>query len=126
MNEILKSGYCGHKPDTTCYFTRTYHIVNIEETNDSEFVEVTLYDNKDNYENVIINNSNNIISGKTYIFTFYTYETFSDNIKNIFEQSTLIEIKETTNQINENICINKNEIGNYFIFNCISFSQIIS
>lgn len=110
LSSNLKGGYCNHEPDNDCYFTRTYHILNIAADNDEDFINVTLKQFQGNTAIVKINKTNNIQAGNSYEFVFKTYETFEDNINNIFENSTLIEIKETNKhgleQINDKICIN--------------------
>ena len=43
---------------------------------------------------------------KNYEFVFSTYEKIEDDINNIFKKSTLVEVKETNNIINQEICVN--------------------
>lgn len=106
----LKGEYCSHAENNICYFIRTYHILNITETDDSEFVDITIEDYNGKVDIVRVNNTNNIKAGKNYEFTFSTEKNYEDNIKNIFENSTLIAVEETNksinNQINEKICVN--------------------
>lgn len=111
IEEKTKGGICGKSASDICYFTRTFHIIEISETNDKDFVNITVLDSNGNKANVKINNTNDIKAGKDYEFVFSTYNNFSDNIKNIFEYSTLIKINETNkvgkDQINEDICVNR-------------------
>lgn len=53
-----------------------------------------------------INNAFDIKAGKNYEFVFSTYEKIEDDINNIFKKSTLVEVKETNNIINQEICVN--------------------
>ena len=111
MVELLNNNYCGKEESNICYFTRTYHITNIAETDDKDFVNVTLKSNKGEVATVRINNSNDLKAGLIYEFKFSTYKSFDDNIENIFNNSTLIDTKESNElsneSINENICVNK-------------------
>lgn len=110
IQDNLKGAYCGKKEIDTCYFTRTYYIMNIAEDNDAEFINVTLKQFQEEPTIVKINKSNNIQVGNTYEFTFSTYETFNDNINEIFENSSLIKTTLTAKigleQTNEKICVN--------------------
>ena len=78
--------------------------------NDENFINVTLAEFQGQMAMVRINKTNNIQAGNSYEFTFSTYETFDNTINNIFENSTLVEVKETNKvgleQINEKICVN--------------------
>lgn len=111
ITDKTKGGFCGKSINNNCYFTRTFHILDISETDDMDFVNITIVDNKEVTTTTIVNNSNDIKAGKDYEFIFSTDKDFSDNTKNIFENSTLIEVKETNkskeNQINNPICVNK-------------------
>jgi transcriptional regulator with XRE-family HTH domain len=106
----LNGKYCGYSENDICYFIRTYHILNITETDENEFVDITVEDYNGMVDIVRVNNTNNIKVGKNYEFTFNTEKKYEDNIKNIFENSTLIAVEETSkdinNQINEKICVN--------------------
>lgn len=106
----LKGAYCGHRSETICTFIRTYYIVSIQDDNDENFINVTLTEFQGQTAIVRINKTNNIQAGNSYEFTFSTYETFEDTISNIFQHSTLIEVRETNRvgleQTNETICIN--------------------
>ena len=111
MVELLNNNYCGKEESNICYFIRTYHVTNIAETDDKDFVNVTLKSNKGEVATVRINNSNDLKVGLTYEFKFSTYKYFDDNIENIFNNSTLIDTKESNElsneSINEKICVNK-------------------
>ena len=106
MEKNLNNNYCGKRVNDTCYYTRTYRIINIAETTDSNFVDVTLTTHNGNKKVVRINNAFDIKAGKNYEFVFSTYEKIEDDINNIFKKSTLVEVKETNNIINQEICVN--------------------
>ena len=106
MEKNLNNNYCGKLVNDTCYYTRTYRIINIAETTDSNFVDVTLTTHNGNKKVVRINNAFDIKAGKNYEFVFSTYEKIEDDINNIFKKSTLVEVKETDNIINQEICVN--------------------
>lgn len=105
----LKGAYCGHTEDNNCYFTRTYHILNIQEDDDYNFINVTLKQFQSKTSLVKIPRIDNLQVGKNYEFTFRTYESFDDSIENIFKLSTIIEVKETNKQgleqTSDKICI---------------------
>lgn len=112
MIEKLNGNYCGKEEYPFKYFIRTYKILeSILDKNDSEFVNIIVENNKGEKDKVKVNYTNNLVVGKTYEFTFYAYGKFSDNIKNIFEKSTLMSISETDNlpweQINDKIYFNE-------------------
>ena len=79
--------------------------------NDLDFVNVTLKGKNSEIEIVKVNKSNDLVAGKDYEFTFYTYNYFKENISNIFKYSTLLMVKETDKldfeQVNEEIYVNK-------------------
>lgn len=111
MLDNLNGNYCGHETSTLKSFIRTYHIISvIEDIEDNEFNYVTLKQYGMEKETVKINNSYNVVPGKNYEFSFYIFDRFDDNTKNIFEYGTIVNVKETdkkdNNQINEDIFIN--------------------
>lgn len=111
MLDNLNGNYCGHETSTLKSFIRTYHIISvIEDIGDNEFNYVTLKQYGMEKETVKINNSYNVVPGKNYEFSFYIFDRFDDNTKNIFEYGTIVNVKETdkkdNNQINEDIFIN--------------------
>lgn len=112
MVNKLDGEYCGHDKNTNINFTRTYEVLSssIDKSN-PEFYFVKLEQNSGEVGNISINNYYVLIPGKTYEFTFMTYEEFSDNIENIFKYSTLLEVRETSRkkseQINNKIYVNK-------------------
>ena len=110
MSENLKGNYCGHDGDNQKTFTRTYYIISAVESNDEDYIDVTLKQFQGNPEVVKVDKNANIIVGRNYEFTFLTYTKFDDSIKNIFDNSTLLIIEETNktglDQINEGIDIN--------------------
>lgn len=112
MVDKLDGEYCGHDKNTNINFTRTYKVLSSSiDKSDPEFYFVKLEQNSGEVGNISINNSYVLIPGKTYEFTFMTYEEFSDNIENIFKYSTLLEVHETNRkkneQINNKIYVNK-------------------
>lgn len=98
----LNNAYCGKQANNTCYFTRTYHVKSVVETSDSDFVNITLGDNTV----VKASSSFGITASKDYEFVFSTYNKFKDTTTNIFENSTITEVKETNRIINQEICVN--------------------
>lgn len=112
MVNKLDGEYCGHDKNTNINFTRTYKVLSSSfDKSNPEFYFVKLEQNSGEVGNISINNSYVLIPGKTYEFTFMTYEEFSDNIENIFKYSTLLEVHETNRkkneQINNKIYVNK-------------------
>ncbi len=110
MVENLNGEYCGHERNENESFIRTYKILSSTiNKDDSEFNDVTLEQNN-NIETVMINNSYLLIPGHTYEFSFLTFSKYEDNIKNIFNNSTLLRAietdKEISEQINEEIIVN--------------------
>ena len=107
MDELLQGKYCGNTPSKINYFVRTYHILNIYEDNDEDYINVTLKQYQGEPVTVKINKSNNIKVGYNYEFTFYTYHIFDDNINNIFKYATLVKTQITNKvgmeQINEEV-----------------------
>ena len=107
MEKDLDGGYCGHEKSRIKRFIRTFHIISIEENNEEpEFMDVTLRDYKNKVDTISLNKSNYLVVGKDYEMTFSTFQTFEDTTFNIFQNSTLLEIKETEEQINEPIVVN--------------------
>lgn len=102
MKKNLNNNYCGKLVNDTCYFTRTYHVKSVVQTTDSDFVDITLGDNTV----VKVNSLFGVTASKDYEFVFSTYEKIEDDINNIFKKSTLVEMKETNNIINQEICVN--------------------
>ena len=98
----LNNAYCGKEANNTCYFTRTYHVKSVVQTTDSDFVDITLEDNTV----VKVNSSFGLTASKDYEFVFSTYNKFKDTTTNIFENSTIMEVKETNHIINQEICVN--------------------
>lgn len=112
MIDKLDGEYCGHNKNINENFTRTYKVLSSTiDKSDSEFYLVKLEQNSGEVGNVSINNSYALIPGKTYEFTFMTYDEFSDSIENIFKYSILLEVHETSrkksDQINNKIYVNK-------------------
>lgn len=83
-------------------FTRTYHVKSVVQTTDSDFVDITLEDNTV----VKASSSFGLTASKDYEFVFSTYNKFKDTTTNIFENSTIMEVKEINNIINQEICVN--------------------
>jgi len=103
-----KNNFC---KDNNYTFVRTYFIEKIEYVGYNDY-QIKLKGN-DNVLNEVIVNSPKLVyleEGKTYEFEFMINEgvnNVDDNIKSIFENSTIVEFRETTkdikNQINEKI-----------------------
>jgi len=108
-----KNNFC---KDNNYTFVRTYYIENIENNYEGLFMKnsfkVELKDYKGNIETIILNDLFTITleKNKSYEFEFILNEntkTIKDDIKFIFENSEIVEIRETNkeikNQINEEI-----------------------
>ena len=95
LEDDLAGEYCGHKNNTIKYFVRTYHILNIYEDDNEDFVNVTLKEFQGETKTVKIARDYDIKVGYNYEFKFYTYKIFEDTIDNIFKEATLVEIKQT-------------------------------
>ena len=106
----LKGEYCGKKIDNQCSFTRTYKVVKLQEDDDYNYINVTLKQYQSESIQVRIKRNDKLKEGKNYEFTFVTYETFEDTMKNIFDYSEIIDIKETSklgmDQKMDSVCIN--------------------
>lgn len=112
MLEDLKGEYCGHSKNLTESYTRTYRVISSSiNQEDQEFNIVTLEQNSGLRGSVSIHNSYSLIPGKTYEFSFLTFDTFDDTIENIFYHSILLKTiqtdKSSPDQINERIIVNK-------------------
>lgn len=116
----IGNGRMGYKKnfckDNNYTFVRTYYLENIENNYEGLFMKnsfkVQLKDFKGNIETIVLNDLFTITleKDKYYEFEFMINEgvkNIEDNIKSIFYNSTLVEIRETTkdikNQINEKI-----------------------
>lgn len=110
MIDKLDGEYCGKTKSSVKQFIRTYKIISSFISDDEEFSNVTLEQNDGKRGTVTINNSNNIVVGRYYEFSFTTFEYFDETIENIFEYSTIINISETdkepSDQVNEPIYVN--------------------
>lgn len=106
----LKGEYCGKKIDNQCSFTRTYKVVKLQEDDDYNYINVTLKQYQAESIQVRIKRNDKLKEGKNYEFTFMTYEKFEDTMKNIFDYSEIIDIKETSklgmDQKMDSVCIN--------------------
>ena len=80
-------------------FTRTYEVLNIEESNDENYLYLTIRQfQQEEVETVKVlkNLANSIEINKNYEFTFKKANlNIEDSIKSIFENAELISIKET-------------------------------
>lgn len=112
IEKNMQGTYCGKIQNDKCTFTRTYHILNITEDDHEDYINVTLKEFQLNQSLVRMKKKYKIEEGKNYEFTFSTYQTYDDTVENIFNNSTLLEVKETNktglNQTNEPICVNNN------------------
>lgn len=110
MEEILNGEYCGHEKDNTCYFTRTYKINGITESQEEEYVDVTLTPFQGSSVMVKVAKGYNLVPGNAYEFTFSSQVAFSDTIQNIFKYATLVDVQKTDKigleQKQEKICLN--------------------
>lgn len=108
----IGNGKMGYKKnfckDNNYTFVRTYYLENIENNYDGSFVKnsfkVELKDFKENVETVILNDLFTITLGedKYYEFEFMLNEEITkieDNIKSVFDNSTIVEIRETNKDI---------------------------
>lgn len=99
-----KNNFC---KDNNYTFIRTYYIEKIEYVGYNDY-QIKLKGN-DNVLNEVIINSPKLVyleEGKTYEFEFMINDGINnvdDNIKSIFENSTIIEYRETTKNIKEQI-----------------------
>lgn len=111
MLNNLNGEYCGHSKNLEESYIRTYKIIaSVINKDDDEFNDVTLEQNNGYRETVLINNSYSLIPGRTYEFSFLTFDYFDDTIENIFNNSTLLRVVETDKilleQINDKIIVN--------------------
>lgn len=110
MLDELEGAYCGHEKSDLKKFTRTYSVEAIYEDTVPDYINVTLRIFQGEVATVKIDSSSSLQVGKNYEFTFFTYEMFEDTISNIFENSTIVKIKETDKlgmeQVQEKIIVN--------------------
>ncbi|HBA37915.1 MAG TPA: hypothetical protein DCY94_04265 [Firmicutes bacterium] len=101
----LVGNYCGK--NNYSVFTRTYIINDVLEDNDEEHINLVLSIFQDETASVQIKKITDFQSNKAYEFKFRTNITFEDTIKNVFDNSQIIEVCETDKggieQINENL-----------------------
>ena len=112
MIDNLHGEYCGHKRDKDESYIRTYKVLSLKINNkNKEYNDVLLEDINGITDEVIINNSFNIVPGHAYYFSFLTFDKFEDSVLNIFNNSTLLEVKEAgvdkRDWINEEIIVNE-------------------
>lgn len=109
MEKILQGEYCGHEKDNTCYFTRTYQVLNIVQAPEENFVNVTMRQFQGYPFIAQVSKDYSLIVGNTYEFKFYTRETFNDTEENLFKYATLVEVSETDKkgleQLQERFCV---------------------
>ena len=110
ISSNLKGKYCGKKIEDTCRFTRTYKVVKSQKDDNYNYVNLILKQYQAETILVRIKRNNILKEGKNYEFTFITYEEFDDTMKNIFDYSEIVDIKETSklgmDQTMEQICVN--------------------
>ena len=110
ISSNLKGEYCGKKTEEPCSFTRTYKVVKLQEDDDYNYLNLTLKQYQADTLLVRINRNDLLKEGKNYEFTFVTYEKFEDTMKNIFDYSEIVGIKETSkmgmDQKMDSICVN--------------------
>ncbi len=79
-------------------FIRTYHILNVAESNDSNYIYLTIRQFQDEEVQTVKVERKlcpNIAEGKNYEFTIEPNYRLEDNILSIFNNSTILSIKET-------------------------------
>lgn len=104
--------YNNKSDNNNCNFIRTYKILHIEESNDDEFLYITIrafQDEEVQTIKILKNINDNITVGKYYEFEFNLHKKIDeDDILSIYNNSNIISIKETNKtgleQIQENIC----------------------
>ena len=106
-----REGFCKEFP-YTCSFTRTYLVLDISDSNDYEFIYLTLREFQE--EEVVTVKvkrelASFIIEDNNYEFKFVsTGKSSNVDIKSLFESNTLLSINPTDKigleQINENVC----------------------
>ena len=98
INKIISN----NKSQKVSTFTRTYNVLNIAESNDEEYLYLTIRQfQEEEIKTIKVQNdlANNVKIGNSYEFIFqYTDNIIEDNIEAIFENAILIEIKETDKQ----------------------------
>lgn len=93
--ETSLEGYVCNKTSKIKEFTRTYKIESVKQDNDEKNIYVSLSQYQSDIVLVKIPNQFKLEVGKNYEFKFNTYETFDDTIGEIFNNSTIIEVKQT-------------------------------
>src|SRR5574344_576015 len=102
-----------YKPSiiTPCTFTRNYQLLNATESDDSNYIFVTVKQNNiDDIETVKLSKQlySSYIEDNYYEFTFELNGSSKDNIESIFSNSKVLTIKESTkdinNQVEDSIC----------------------
>lgn len=79
-------------------FIRTYNILNVSESNDNNFIYLTIRQFQDEEVQTVKVEKKlcpNIAEGKNYEFTIKPNYRVEDSILSIFSNSTILEIKET-------------------------------
>lgn len=79
-------------------FIRTYHILNIADSNDEKYLYLTIRQFQDEEVQTVKVEKNlcpSIEVGKNYEFTLKTNQKLEDNIQSIFNNSTVVSITET-------------------------------
>jgi len=106
-----REGFCREVP-YTCSFTRTYLVLDMSDSNDYDYVYLTLREfQEEEVVTVKVKRSlaSVIVEDNNYEFTFAsTGKSSSIDIKTLFESNTLLSINSTDrigfDQINEDIC----------------------
>lgn len=110
-NMEYREGFCREVP-YTCSFTRTYLVLDISDSNDENYVYLTLREfQEEEVVTVKVKRSlaSVIIEDNNYEFKFAsTGKSTNLDIKSLFESNTLLSINSTDkiglDQINENVC----------------------
>lgn len=103
----LIGNYCGKY--NYSIFTKTYNINNIIEDDDEEYLNISFSIFQGETSQVRIKKIIDFKSNKAYEFKFKTSTAFEDTIQNVFNNSQIIEVKETEkrglDQINESLFV---------------------
>lgn len=93
---IYEDSFC--KFNEQNYFVRTYQVLQIDDSKDSDYLYVTLkmFQDEEAIVKIPKNQNFNLEINNNYEFTFeYTDKKVEDNINSIFENTKIIEIKKT-------------------------------
>ncbi len=98
MDMEVIDGFCNNERDNTKTFTKTYNVLNISESNDEEYLYLTIRQFQvEEIETVKVLRSlaSDILEGHNYEFTFEYTENKGEDLKSIFNNYKLVSIYET-------------------------------